>query len=123
MQFQSYSCHETRRKEKIFPQGKNRFVAKAACSKVAKPEFAWHRRDAFVRHPVQRRHRTGPARAANGKGRLDGGDAYKVNTGDVRFCTRGIRYSRHPAKVKGAPPQQNKDRTNPNRRDAGRYKR
>jgi hypothetical protein len=27
-------------RKKIFPQGKNRFVAKAACSKVAQPEFA-----------------------------------------------------------------------------------
>jgi hypothetical protein len=27
-------------RKKIFPQGKNRFVAKATCSKVAKPEFA-----------------------------------------------------------------------------------
>jgi hypothetical protein len=27
-------------RKKIFPQGKNRFVAKAACSKVPKPEFA-----------------------------------------------------------------------------------
>jgi hypothetical protein len=27
-------------RKKIFTQGKNRFVAKAACSKVAAPEFA-----------------------------------------------------------------------------------
>jgi hypothetical protein len=54
-------------RKKIFTQGKNCFVAQAACSKVAKPEFASTRRDAVLRSPVQLRHGTGPARAANGK--------------------------------------------------------
>jgi hypothetical protein len=96
--------------KKNFTQGKNCFVARAACSNVAGPDFAVTRRDAVLRRPVQLQHGAGPSRAAKGKPRPDGGDACKVNAGHVRICTRIIGCSRGLADLKSALPQQNKDR-------------
>jgi hypothetical protein len=51
-------------RKKFFTRGKNCFVAQAACSKVAKPDFAPNRQDAVLQSPVQLQDGTGPARAA-----------------------------------------------------------
>jgi len=56
-------------RKKIFTRGKNCFVAQAACSKVAQPDFALNRQDAVLQNPVQLQDGTGPARAAR---RIDG---------------------------------------------------
>ena len=68
-------------RKKFFTRGKNCFVAQAACSKVAQPDFALNRQDTLLQSPVQLQDGTGPARAARRERRLDGGDACNCDAG------------------------------------------